>query len=96
MPTDGYRLRTYALAEAYATGGMVNAFRTRKLMVIPYARFLEPRDETALTPHAHQDFEQASVAWKAAGSTTCARPGPPTAATGAPTSTWSSPARPPP
>ena len=62
MPTDGYRLRTYRLAEIYASGGMVNAFRTRKLMVVPYDRFLEPRDETALTPHSHQDFEQASVA----------------------------------
>ena len=62
MPTDGYRLRTYRLADIYASGGMVNAFRTRKLMVVPYDRFLEPRDETALTPHSHQDFEQASVA----------------------------------
>jgi quercetin dioxygenase-like cupin family protein len=62
MPKGGYRLRTYALADIYATGGMVNAFRTRKLMVVPYDRFLEPRDETQLTPHAHQDFEQASVA----------------------------------
>ena len=62
MPTDGYRLRTYPLAEIYASGGMVNAFRTRKLMVVPYARFLEPRDPTALTPHSHADFEQGSVA----------------------------------
>jgi len=62
MPTGGYRLRTYALADIYASGGMVNAFRTRKLMVVPYARFLEPRDPTALTPHSHQDFEQGSVA----------------------------------
>ena len=62
MPVGGYRLRTYAMAEIYASGGMVNAFRTRKLMVVPYDRFLEPRDETALTPHSHQDFEQASVA----------------------------------
>ncbi len=62
MPTDGYRLRTYRLADIDASGGMVNAFRTRKLMVAPYDRFLEPRDETALTPHSHADFEQASVA----------------------------------
>ena len=50
------------MADVYASGGMVNAFRTRKLMVVPYARFLEPRDPTALTPHSHQDFEQGSVA----------------------------------
>lgn len=62
MPNGGYRLRTYPLAQIYASGGMVNAFRTRKLMVVPYARFLEPRDPTALTPHSHQDFEQGSVA----------------------------------
>ncbi len=62
LPPGGYRLRTYALSDIYASGGMVNAFRTRKLMVVPYDRFLEPRDETALTPHSHQDFEQASVA----------------------------------
>lgn len=62
MPVGGYHLHAYSLPEIYARGGMVNAFRTRKLMLCPYARFLEPRDETQLTPHSHQDFEQASVA----------------------------------
>ena len=62
MPIGGYRLHAYSLPGVYASGGMVNAFRTRKLMICPYARFLAPRDETALTPHSHQDFEQASVA----------------------------------
>jgi hypothetical protein len=61
-PLGGYRLRRYSTLEAYARGGMVHAFRTRKLMMVPYARFLEPRDETALTPHSHTDFEQGSVA----------------------------------
>jgi quercetin dioxygenase-like cupin family protein len=61
-PVGGYRLRRYSTLEAYARGGMVHAFRTRKLMMVPYARFLEPRDETALSPHAHSDFEQGSVA----------------------------------
>ena len=61
-PVGGYRLRRYSTLEAYARGGMVHAFRTRKLMMVPYARFLEPRDETQLTPHAHVDFEQGSVA----------------------------------
>jgi hypothetical protein len=61
-PVDGYRLRRYSTLEAYARGGMVHAFRTRKLMIVPYARFLEPRDETQLTPHAHGDFEQGSIA----------------------------------
>ncbi len=60
-PVGGYRLRRYSTLEAYARGGMVHAFRTRKLMMVPYARFLEPRDET-LTPHSHADFEQGSVA----------------------------------
>lgn len=61
-PVGGYRLRRYPTLEAYARGGMVHAFRTRKLMMVPYARFLAPRDETALTPHSHADFEQGSVA----------------------------------
>ncbi len=61
-PPGGYRLRRYSTLEAYARGGMVHAFRTRKLMMVPYPRFLEPRDETALTPHAHADFEQGSIA----------------------------------
>jgi hypothetical protein len=61
-PVGGYRLRRYSTLEAYARGGMVHAFRTRKLMMVPYARFLEPRDETQLTPHSHADFEQGSIA----------------------------------
>jgi hypothetical protein len=61
-PVGGYRLRRYSTLEAYARGGLVHAFRTRKLMIVPYARFLEPRDETTLTPHSHADFEQGSVA----------------------------------
>jgi hypothetical protein len=60
-PVGGYRLRRYSTLEAYARGGLVHAFRTRKLMMVPYARFLEPRDETQLTPHSHADFEQGSV-----------------------------------
>jgi hypothetical protein len=61
-PVGGYRLRRYSTLEAYARGGMVHAFRTRKLMFVPYARFLEPRDETQLSPHSHADFEQGSIA----------------------------------
>ncbi|MET0291375.1 MAG: hypothetical protein ABW136_03355 [Steroidobacteraceae bacterium] len=61
-PVGGYRLRRYSTLDAYARGGMVHAFRTRKLMMVPYARFLEPRDETSLSPHSHADFEQGSVA----------------------------------
>jgi mannose-6-phosphate isomerase-like protein (cupin superfamily) len=60
-PVGGYRLRRYSTLEAYARGGLVHAFRTRKLMMVPYARFLEPRDETQLSPHSHADFEQGSV-----------------------------------
>lgn len=60
-PVGGYRLRRYSTLDAYARGGLVHAFRTRKLMMVPYPRFLEPRDETQLTPHAHADFEQGSI-----------------------------------
>jgi len=58
----GFRLRTYSTLEGYARGGLVHAYRTSKLMIVPYPRFLEPRNETDLSPHAHEDFEQASVA----------------------------------
>jgi len=61
-PSGGYRLRIYSTLEGYARGGIVHAYRTRKLMMVPYARFLEPRDETQLSPHSHADFEQGSVA----------------------------------
>jgi mannose-6-phosphate isomerase-like protein (cupin superfamily) len=61
-PLGGYRLRTYSTRAGYARGGPVHAYRTRKLMIVPYERFLVPRDETQLTPHAHADFEQVSVA----------------------------------
>jgi len=61
-PVGGYRLRTYSTLEGYARGGLVHAYRTRKLMMVPYPRFLEPRDETQLSPHSHADFEQGSVA----------------------------------
>jgi mannose-6-phosphate isomerase-like protein (cupin superfamily) len=60
-PVGGHRLRRYSTLEAYARGGLVHAFRTRKLMMVPYPRFLEPRDETQLTPHAHAGFEQGSI-----------------------------------
>jgi quercetin dioxygenase-like cupin family protein len=60
-PVGGYRLRRYSTLEAYARGGLVHAFRTRKLMMVPYERFLEPRDETQLTPHSHANFEQGSI-----------------------------------
>ena len=60
-PNQGYQLRRYSTRDAFAQGGLVHAFRTRKLMMVPYPRFLEPRDETALSPHAHDDFEQGSI-----------------------------------
>lgn len=60
-PVGGYRLRRYSTLQAYDRGGLVHAFRTRKLMMVPYDRFLEPRDETTLTPHSHSDFEQGSI-----------------------------------
>jgi len=61
-PLGGYRLRRYSTLEGYALGGHVHAYRTCKLMIVPYPRFLKPRDETQLTPHSHEGFEQASVA----------------------------------
>lgn len=61
-PAPGNRLRRHSTREAHARGGMVHAFRTSRLMMVPYARFLQPRDETQLTPHAHAGFEQGSVA----------------------------------
>jgi hypothetical protein len=61
-PVDGYRWRTYLMADVPADPKRFGRiFRTRSFMV----NFMEarsgPRDLSAMSPHFHEDFEQASL-----------------------------------
>jgi hypothetical protein len=64
-PVGGFRLRHYPLAE-YASPDSsplkMRLFRSTNLMVNLFLPWPEPRDETKLSPHAHDDFEQISLA----------------------------------
>lgn len=61
-PVGGYRLRVYPLAQ-YSRKGVPGIFgrifRTRQLMINPFDVALVSRDK--LSPHHHDDFEQASL-----------------------------------
>lgn len=61
-PIGGYRLRHYVVAEHGAPGSIMRIFRTRNLMVNVIVPWDEPRDIHRLSPHAHADFEQGSLA----------------------------------
>ena len=61
-PVDGYRWRTYLMSDVPADPKRFGRiFRTRSFMV----NFMEarsgPRDLSAMSPHFHEDFEQASL-----------------------------------
>jgi hypothetical protein len=60
-PVDGYRLRTYRIADHPNPATPTRIFRSRNLMVnlIPKREVLRPASK--LTPHSHDDFEQASI-----------------------------------
>lgn len=59
-PTGGYRLRAYHVPECRVAGQMTTVFQCSTMMISLYTS-TEPRDIRALTPHAHADFEQASI-----------------------------------
>lgn len=62
MPSDGYRLRHYRLAEYSDPKIFGRLFRSRNLMINVFERVTEPRDPRKLSPHSHADFEQLSLA----------------------------------
>lgn len=61
-PPDGFRLRTYKLADYIKEGTTTRLFRSTNLMVNIFVKQTKARDITKMTPHFHDDFEQASLA----------------------------------
>ncbi len=64
QPAGGYRLRHYDLAKCKSPDPSVlkmRVFRSTNLMVNIFEPWLKPRDEHCLSPHWHDDFEQASL-----------------------------------
>ncbi|MDE2372499.1 MAG: hypothetical protein KGN16_26270 [Burkholderiales bacterium] len=60
-PPGGFRLRVYPLGEHLKAGDKTRVFRSANLMINILRERTEPRDPRAMSPHAHADFEQASV-----------------------------------
>lgn len=61
-PRDGHALRSYKLAEHITPGSTMRIFRTADLMFNAILPKMTARDTHKLTPHSHNDFEQASLA----------------------------------
>lgn len=64
-PVGGFRLRHYPLAACASPDPSplkMRLFRSTNLMVNLFLPWPVPRDETRLSPHAHDDFEQISLA----------------------------------
>jgi mannose-6-phosphate isomerase-like protein (cupin superfamily) len=63
-PVDGFKLRHYPLAPYYDPKGdriQPRLFRSTNMMVNLFAHYHTRRDTAALSPHWHEDFEQASL-----------------------------------
>jgi len=63
-PRDGYRLRHYKLGDYADPNGeriQPRCFRSTNMMVNIFLHYWTRRDTTALSPHWHDDFEQASL-----------------------------------
>jgi mannose-6-phosphate isomerase-like protein (cupin superfamily) len=63
-PRDGYRLRHYPLAQYAKPDGdriQPRAFRSTNMLVNLFVHYKTRRDTTGLSPHWHDDFEQASL-----------------------------------
>lgn len=60
-PVGGFRLRRYALADFEHLEGKQRTFRTTNMMIKLAPAKNERRDPSALSPHTHDDFEQASL-----------------------------------
>ena len=63
-PHDGYRLRHYPLAQYFDPAGeriQPRCFRSTNMLVNIFGHYFTRRDTTKLSPHWHDDFEQASL-----------------------------------
>jgi hypothetical protein len=61
-PVDGYRWRTYPMSDVpHEPGRFGRLFRTRAFMVNFLPPASGPRDLSKMSPHFHDDFEQASL-----------------------------------
>ena len=63
-PYDGYKLRHYPLAQYADPNGeriQPRVFRSTNMLVNLFVHYKTRRDTTALSPHWHDDFEQASL-----------------------------------
>jgi mannose-6-phosphate isomerase-like protein (cupin superfamily) len=61
-PADGFRLRTYPLAQHTQDDSNMRIFRCTNLMLNVLTPRMVPRDVHKLSPHSHADFEQGSLA----------------------------------
>jgi mannose-6-phosphate isomerase-like protein (cupin superfamily) len=61
-PVGGFRLRSYVVADYVREGSNMRIFRSTNLMLNVLLPRMEPRDTRKLSPHAHADFEQGSLA----------------------------------
>jgi hypothetical protein len=68
-PVGGFRLRHYALRDypsADPSPLKMRVFRSTNLMINIFMPWTKRRDETKLSPHSHEDFEQISLGMKGA------------------------------
>jgi mannose-6-phosphate isomerase-like protein (cupin superfamily) len=64
-PVGGFRLRHYPMSDFPSTDPSplkMRVFRSTNLMINVFERWTKRRDETKLSPHSHEDFEQVSLA----------------------------------
>lgn len=60
-PPDGFRMRVYHLPSMTAANDRMRIFRSTNLMVNVFTETFAPRDVHSLSPHHHDDLEQATL-----------------------------------
>jgi hypothetical protein len=60
-PVGGFKIRSYPLTEERAGDALGRIYRCTNLMLNVLEPFSGPRNNSALTPHSHEDFEQGSL-----------------------------------